>query len=538
MPGICAAKSSRSASSTDERDTFDLYLTNASTCVLAWPEQLEAFAQLPPRRAACWSILLESRRFALCVLQHVAQVAELEMPVRWTHDATRFYGSPALRNEVTAWCLEMDPYGDVLHEVISDLGTVANGATIPWIPENVTLKGQHLPWLERCCAALRELDTLRGRIATSNLGLGMRVASGRRGQGGLSFSDLTQETFFGLLRAVDRFDPARGLKFSTYASWWVRQAVNRAIQNTGRSIRIPVHLQQFYLDVRGARTQVGKDPDDIAKHLGVPVSKVTRLSTIERTVFFLDTVDRPVAEPFGRTLVDTIVSEDPSPFEVFQQVDIREQIRRVLSCMPGFEAEILRRRFGIDGPKQTLSEIGQNHSLSRERIRQIEQQAFKMMREIIERPPPSVQTAPVKTGIEDVLISTLGVLESCPRVPMNCSKIALFLGCDAWVVRRACTELSRRSLVHRVGKRFMWLPTEFSTAYEHEEAPLSEADKAVLSFLEHHPAQTFARTAISREIGIPVRTVRISLGRLCRLEAIQQVGARFQALRPVASDLD
>jgi len=224
----------------------------------------------------------------------------------------------------------------------------------------------------------------REHLITANSRLVISVAKKYMGRG-VPFLDLIQEGNIGLIRAAKKFDYRRGHKFSTYATWWIRQAVTRAIADQGRTIRVPVHMGDQInklLRVSHQLTQkLGRDPttEELADFLGVPPKKVENMIQVARRPLSLET---PTDEEEDSVLADFIQDEEsPAPVDTVTQNLLHEHLKEVLSTLPPREVRILQLRYGLlDGQSYTLEEVGRKMGVTRERVRQIEAQALSRLR--------------------------------------------------------------------------------------------------------------------------------------------------------------
>jgi RNA polymerase primary sigma factor len=366
--------------------------------VLRPEEEFTSAREIETLEIMLWEAVLSHAPALERILAACASVPDFEVPAE-----ARALKRLAVRGEGTAFSKGVAKAAKKLRAADSDhlfidaalgaidrmtLGIGVRGELV----KSLGTRGKVTEWLRRVQQANRAAADARNDFVKANLRLVVSIAR-RFNHGRMALADLIQEGNLGLIKAVERYDYKRGFRFSTYASWWIRHAISRALADKGREVRLPVHMIDAQHRLTKARRQLtaklGREPtsEELAEATSMPLDKVEKMRSwlLEQSV----SIDKPVGDDEGRVLGEVL--EDPdresaSPTEGMEWEALTTEVRELLGDLRPIEADILRQRFGLGTEQElTLKEIGDKYNLSRERIRQLQEQALAKMRRALAR---------------------------------------------------------------------------------------------------------------------------------------------------------
>ncbi|TBL42841.1 RNA polymerase sigma factor RpoS [Hafnia alvei] len=313
--------------------------------------------------------------------QNTLKVNELNEEVDFDENGEEAFDEKVLVEEPT----EVDSSDELMAQAVSQRVLDATQLYLGEIGYSPLLTAEEVFFARR---ALRGDEASRRRMIESNLRLVVKIAR-RYSNRGLALLDLIEEGNLGLIRAVEKFDPERGFRFSTYATWWIRQTIERAIMNQTRTIRLPIHIvKELNVYLRTARElshKLDHEPsaEEIAEQLDRPVTDVSRMLRLNERI---TSVDTPLGGDSEKALLDILTDENESgPEDTTQSDDMKQSIVKWLFELNAKQREVLARRFGLLGYEAaTLEDVGREIGLTRERVRQIQVEGLRRLREILQ----------------------------------------------------------------------------------------------------------------------------------------------------------
>jgi len=394
----------RHAQQKDQDSMLDTYMRDVSRYkLLTAADERELGARLIEKRTNYWLQTVSYAPYASAVCDFLEKLMdelpnsfsalfeEVRFAARSARDSNRKSAADRFQTAISALAGRLaaaDPECIGADQVAADLEVLTAQGSSSSVLKVRPPRRESRPfdeYVSRIRRAGASLRVIRNRFAEANLRLVVRIAN-RFQRTGLTLHDRVQEGNLGLMKAVDRFDPARGFRFSTYATWWIKHAIRRAVVNRGRTIRLPAHLQAVAGKIAQARKELGveleREPtnEELAEALAMHVDKVALVvSAIGQRSLSLDA---QIGEDEDRSIADVLPDDDSvAPDEVIAaDWDVRRMQGQLLALSP-MERDILSQRFGLNGAdERTLTEIGGQYSLSRERIRQLQQKALHRMR--------------------------------------------------------------------------------------------------------------------------------------------------------------
>jgi RNA polymerase primary sigma factor len=384
--------------------TLMSYFRDMTGTALLTPErETELAKEIEARETEIWTTLMAYPPAVDHVLKRIESLLDNSLPdfralrractrAKKVRTKAAQTGLESVARRIGAKLLSLDVDRRVIESVLSDVRRLARR---PSASAQARRRVEGMPtastafrgWVDR--VRQREADAIESRNKFVQANLGLVVSVARRYQhGGLPLTDLIQEGNLGLIKAVSRFDHRRGFRFSTYATWWIRHAIGRALADKGRTVRVPVHIleanQRIRKATRSLSATLGRAPtnDELAEAIEMTADKLER--TLTHSGGQAISLDQQLGDEGDRERMEVFQSpevEESTPFDDIANRALADQVRDVLHTLKPIEAEVLRRRFGLNGEREvTLQEIASEHGLSRERIRQIQEKALSKVR--------------------------------------------------------------------------------------------------------------------------------------------------------------
>jgi RNA polymerase primary sigma factor len=399
------------AKSADEPQSFlAMYFRDMAELDVLRPEQeFETARHIEQLELELWQILLGFGPASIWVADTVEQAVQRPMPElkpyrllaeksKRKFSLSTKKGNDKVVVEIGAKLKELDIDRIFVETVLAEVQRIGRGVRgerhTGEMPEFASVKG-FLDYADAASEKMARVKRAKNEFVKANLRLVVSIAR-RFNHGRLPLPDLIQEGNIGLMKAVERYDYRRGFRFSTYASWWIRHAISRALADKGRAVRLPVHMIDAYHKIAKSERELQSKlerpatTEEIASATGIEAEKLEKMKT-----FLAETpvsLDKPISDEDGRRLIDVLVdpNEIPSPPEQMMNSETQQEMLKLLGGLKPIEADILRKRFGlVNDRERTLKEIGDEYHLSRERVRQLQEQALGKMRRAMAKMEPS-----------------------------------------------------------------------------------------------------------------------------------------------------